>query len=71
MKPTQEFQQRVGRIEKLVEKIESSPDKPFKATARDLVQSLMELYGAGLERILEIVSSCGGDAGVHLLESLG
>jgi len=71
MEPTQEFQQRIGRIEKLVEKLESSPDKALQSTARDLVQSLMDLYGAGLERILEIVSSSGGDAGVHLLESLG
>ena len=30
----------------------------------------MELHGAGLERILEIVSSTGGDAGAVLLQSL-
>ncbi len=31
----------------------------------------MELHGAGLERILEILSSTGGDAGAVVVESLG
>jgi hypothetical protein len=70
MRAKQEFQEQVGRIDELVRKLESSPDSSLRGTARDLVQSLMELHGAGLERILEIVSSTGGDAGAALVQSL-
>ncbi len=70
MRDTQEFQQQVGRIDGLVRKLDSSPDPSLRGTAQELVQSLMELHGAGLERILEIVSSNGGDAGAVLVESL-
>jgi hypothetical protein len=70
MRDTQEFQEQVGRIDGLVRRLDSSPDPSLRGTARELVQSLMELHGAGLERILEIVSSTGGDAGALLVESL-
>jgi hypothetical protein len=70
MRDTQEFQEQVGRIDELVRKLEQSPDPSTRGTARDLVQSLMELHGAGLERILEIVSSTGGEAGAVLVQSL-
>jgi hypothetical protein len=70
MSVTKEFQERVGRIDELVRKLESSRDPTLRETARDLVQSLMELHGAGLERILEIVSSTGGEAGAVLIKSL-
>jgi NifU-like domain len=70
MRDTQEFQKQVGRIDELVRKLESSADPSLRGTARDLVQSLMELHGAGLERILEIVSSTGGEAGAVLVKSL-
>ena len=68
MSVTQEFQERVGRIDELVRKLESSRDPALRETARDLIQSLMELHGTGIERILEIVSS--GDAGAVIVDSL-
>ena len=64
MPATQEFQERIGRIEGLVQKLESVADPDLKRTAKELMESLMELHGAGLERILEIVS---GANLVHLL----
>jgi hypothetical protein len=70
MRETQEFQEQVGRIDGLVRKLESSADPASRGTARDLVQSLMELHAAGLDRILEIVSSTGGDAGAVITQSL-
>jgi hypothetical protein len=70
MRDTQEFQEQVGRIDELVRKLEHSPDPSSRGTARDLVQSLMELHGAGLERIMEIVSSGGGETGTVLVKSL-
>jgi hypothetical protein len=70
MSVTKEFQERVGRIDELVRKLESSRDPTLRETVRDLIQSLMELHGAGIDRILDIVSSTGGDAGAVLVESL-
>lgn len=66
---TQEFQDRIARIEGLVQKLENSADPASRSNARELIQSLMELHGAGLERILETVASCG-EAGAGLIDSL-
>lgn len=70
MSATQEFQERAARIEGLVQKLESAADPALRATARELVQCLMELHGTGIERILEIASTAP-EAGAGLLESLG
>lgn len=70
MSATQEFQERAARIEGLVQKLEAAADPALRATARELVQCVMELHGTGLERILEIVSTARG-AGAGLLETLG
>ena len=52
------------RVEELVRKIESLPDETAKSSALELMQSLMEFHGAGLERMMEIVaeSKAGGFA---------
>lgn len=65
-----EVQQRIARIEELVQKIESTADPALRAATRELVQSVMDLHGAGIERILEILSKAG-DAGARILQSLG
>jgi hypothetical protein len=69
MRETKEFQDRVGRIEGLVEKLESTADPALRRVARELIEALMDLHGAGLEQILEIVSQSGegGSALVQLL----
>jgi hypothetical protein len=69
MSVTQEFQDRVARIEGLVQKLEASADPASRRCAKELIQCLMELYGAGLERILEIVAN-DGDAGSGLIDSM-
>jgi Fe-S cluster biogenesis protein NfuA len=63
-------QQQTGRIEELIRKLESSADPGTLATARELVQSLMELYGAGLDRLTEIVAA-KGETGLEILDELG
>lgn len=63
-----EIQQRVGRIEELVQKIESTADPALRATAKELIQAVMDLHGAGIERMLEILSKAG-DAGASILHS--
>jgi len=70
MHKTTAVQQQTGRIEELIRKLESSADPGSLATARELVQSLMELYGAGLQRISEMLSQ-NGTAGQEILDALG
>jgi len=70
MLKTSEVQRQTGRIEGLVRKLESSADPDLLATAQELVRSLMELYGAGLERITEIVFE-KGEAGREILDQFG
>lgn len=69
MGTSQQFQERVGRIDGLVRKVEAAGDPALRSAARELVESLMELHGAGLERILQIVSDAG-EAGAGLVQTL-
>jgi hypothetical protein len=66
----QELDQRARRIEELVRTLESAGDAGLRATARELVQALMELHRAGLERALEMVAQMG-DQGAALIDRLG
>jgi len=54
----------------LIHQLEASADPGTLATARELVQSLMELYGAGLERMAEIIAA-KGETGLDILDELG
>ena len=54
-----EFLQRLQKIERLVQTIESAADPRVRASAVELMQSLMELHGAGIERMMEIVFETG------------
>jgi hypothetical protein len=69
MRATQEFQERVGRIEKLVQRLEASADPALQRAARELVGSLMEMHGVALERIIEVLSD-SGEAGKQLIQAL-
>jgi NifU-like domain len=69
MSVTQEFQDRVARIEGLIQKLEATADPASRSTARELIQCLMELHGTGLERLLEIVAG-SGDAAAGLIDSM-
>lgn len=59
---TQERMQRIGSI---VEQLESAADPHVRALARELVESLMAVHGAGLEYILKSIEA--GDATVAKL----
>ena len=56
----QELRERVGRIEALLEEIESLEDPNARAKTAEMVQTLLELYGEGLGRIVESVGRLGG-----------
>lgn len=64
------FRERVQRIGDLVQEIEAIADPALRASTKELVQSLMDLHGAALERTLEIVSA-SGEAGMTLIDQLG
>jgi hypothetical protein len=70
MRDTQAFREQIGRIEELVQDIESTADPAMRATAKELVQSVMDLHGAAIERILEIVTKAG-EPGTRIVASLG
>jgi Fe-S cluster biogenesis protein NfuA len=53
------FQRLSQRIERLIARIEAAPDPSARADALELTRSLMELHGAGLNRIMEIVARAG------------
>jgi Fe-S cluster biogenesis protein NfuA/nitrite reductase/ring-hydroxylating ferredoxin subunit len=70
MPTSNEVQNRLKSIESLVQRIEQVKDPALKATAKELVQSLMEFHGAGLERMLEIVHG-SRKSGPCVIETLG
>ena len=58
------------RIGGLVQEIESIADPAAWAATRDLVQSLMDLHGAVLEKTLDIVADAG-EEGLNIIDRLG
>ncbi len=65
MPKSSEVQSQLKSIEALVHQIEKATDPALTATAKELVQLLMELHGAGLERMLEIVNRDGDLRTIH------
>jgi Fe-S cluster biogenesis protein NfuA len=58
------------RIGGLVQEIESIADPAVRAATKNLVQSLMDLHGAALEKALEIVAEAG-ESGMSIIDRLG
>jgi Fe-S cluster biogenesis protein NfuA len=65
-----EFQQRLQSIERLLGKIEAAADPDLRTTVQELVQLVMDLHGAGLGRMLELIRAAG-DGGVSIIQKLG
>ena len=63
-----ESQQLIQRIDELVRQIESMSDPGARECAVELLQSLMELNGAGLERMLGMTAEAGA-AGAALIDA--
>jgi Fe-S cluster biogenesis protein NfuA/nitrite reductase/ring-hydroxylating ferredoxin subunit len=70
MQKDQTSQQRVHKIEELIQRIDSVADPQLRANALKLVQSLMDLHGEGLNRMLEIVAQ-HAKAGQTIIDNLG
>lgn len=65
-----ELQKKMQRIGEMVERLESAADPSVRAMARELVESLMALHGAGLERILELATATG-ESGKSIIQKCG
>jgi Fe-S cluster biogenesis protein NfuA len=60
---------RMERIETLLRDVERIPDGQARACTREIVQAILDLHGAGLERMLEQIAG-STRVGVDLLESV-
>jgi Fe-S cluster biogenesis protein NfuA len=47
----------LARVEDLLERLEALPDPVARATATEVVQALLELYGEGLGRIVDVLAA--------------
>jgi Fe-S cluster biogenesis protein NfuA len=68
--PDTALQKRIQRIGEIVEQLETSADPNTRVIARELLESLMALHGAGIERILEIAAN-SGEAGESVIRKCG
>ena len=70
MTDDKDFQNRVQKIGQLVRDLETVADPAARAATKELVQLLMDMHGAGLERVMEIVFQ-SGEPGARLIDDLG
>jgi Fe-S cluster biogenesis protein NfuA len=70
MPDDKDFQLKVQRIGDLVGGLENIGDAENRASAKALVQLLLDLHAAGFERALEIIAK-NGDAGQRAIDDLG
>ena len=65
-----EFQAHTERVEQLVQRVTDLADDDARTTALELLQSLMDLHGAVVSRIVEVLSEAG-EGGRAALAKLG
>jgi Fe-S cluster biogenesis protein NfuA len=67
---SRDFREDMQRIGDLVQEIESSADPAVRAITKTLMQSLMDLHGAAIEKALDIVAD-SGEHGMAIIDRLG
>ena len=65
-----EIQGRLARIEELIKAVDKIEDDTTRTQSRELVEALLEMQGAGLERLMEIIYD-SGPAGQGMIDALG
>lgn len=68
MAKKKEIESQIESIDKIVHALEEAKDPVLRANAKELVQALMSLHGACLERMLEVVAQSGA-AGAAIVDS--
>ncbi len=67
---TSELQQRLGRIEELIQAIDTIADEKIRSQSRELVEALLAMQGSSLERMMEIIYAAG-PTGQTMIDALG
>lgn len=70
MADSKDFREEMQRIGELVPEIESIADPAVRASTKNLVQSIMDLHAAALEKTLDIVADAGAP-GMNIIDRLG
>ena len=70
MADSKDFREEMQRIGQLVQEIELIADPAMKASTKNLVQSIMDLHGAAMEKALEIVAAVG-EQGLSIIHQMG
>ncbi|HET9792518.1 MAG TPA: hypothetical protein VFR08_14565 [Candidatus Angelobacter sp.] len=70
MADEKEFRERIQEIGRLIAGLDGIADEHARTSTRALVQLVMELHGAGIERMMEITFSRGA-AGAEIIDQLG
>ena len=70
MADSRDFREEMQRIGNLVQEIGSSADPAARAITKTLMQSLMDLHGAAIEKALDIVAD-SGEQGMAIIDRLG
>jgi hypothetical protein len=65
-----EFREQVKQLGKLITQFDNLPEGPARVAGKELVQLLMDIHGAGLERMMEIIFESPG-AGQTVIDELG
>ncbi|MBX6311309.1 MAG: NifU family protein [Isosphaeraceae bacterium] len=65
-----EFQTRLERLDVLLREVEHVADPATQAQTREIVQAVLELHGAGLERLLGHLAAAG-EPGAAVLDACG
>ena len=58
------LQKQLARIEELIKALDAKPHSPASTQARELAQTLLEMHGAGLEQMLELIHDSPGGQGL-------
>src|SRR5262249_37679244 len=64
------FGKRMARVESLLHELERLPDSAIREQVRAIVQGILDLHGAALERLLEKIAE-GRETGLGLIDALG
>src|SRR5579871_6823266 len=62
-----EFEARLKRVDELVRGVQATANPALRASVEELMQTLLELHGAGISRMMEIVWD-DGEAGQRIIE---
>ncbi|MGA9858101.1 MAG: NifU family protein, partial [Solirubrobacteraceae bacterium] len=68
--PADQAEQLFERVQALQEQLDSAGESPVRDVAEELVSAVLEMYGLGLERIVELVGEAGGEPAAAMAEAM-